>query len=139
MSERSFTHLHTHTEFSMLDGAARVRITKLSHQRLCDLFAIVVENSEEQSLLVAKGGVNAASIYPGRRDQVANRGTLVTTSPEQGHRAIKHFSAVELFYTRHYSGPCWNNRFFAITTITRREHNIFIVDLQHQDAWTSLS
>ena len=24
MSERSFTHLHTHTEFSMLDGAARV-------------------------------------------------------------------------------------------------------------------
>ena len=25
MSERSFTHLHTHTEFSMLDGAARVR------------------------------------------------------------------------------------------------------------------
>ncbi len=25
MSERSFTHLHTHTEFSMLDGAARVK------------------------------------------------------------------------------------------------------------------
>ena len=24
MSERSFTHLHTHTEFSMLDGAARI-------------------------------------------------------------------------------------------------------------------
>ena len=24
MSKRSFTHLHTHTEFSMLDGAARV-------------------------------------------------------------------------------------------------------------------
>ena len=24
MSGRSFTHLHTHTEFSMLDGAARV-------------------------------------------------------------------------------------------------------------------
>src|ERR1039457_6679576 len=24
VSERSFTHLHTHTEFSMLDGAARV-------------------------------------------------------------------------------------------------------------------
>ena len=25
MAERSFTHLHTHTEFSMLDGAARVK------------------------------------------------------------------------------------------------------------------
>jgi len=24
VSERSFTHLHTHTEFSMLDGAARI-------------------------------------------------------------------------------------------------------------------
>ena len=24
MAGRSFTHLHTHTEFSMLDGAARV-------------------------------------------------------------------------------------------------------------------
>ncbi len=36
MSERSFTHLHTHTEFSMLDGAARVG----------DLVAAAVEDGQ---------------------------------------------------------------------------------------------
>jgi DNA polymerase III subunit alpha len=36
VSERSFTHLHTHTEFSMLDGAARVK----------DLVAAAVEDGQ---------------------------------------------------------------------------------------------
>jgi hypothetical protein len=91
----------------------------------------MAEYGKEQSLLVAKGSVNAGAVYPGRGDLVANQGGLVAMSPKQRHRTIKHMTAVELFYSRHFFRFMLGQSFFGNHAIPRTEHSILIVDRQH--------
>ncbi len=60
MSERSFTHLHTHTEFSMLDGAARVG----------ELVAAAVEDGQPALGITDHGNMyGVLDFYKACRDQ----------------------------------------------------------------------
>ena len=60
MSERSFTHLHTHTEFSMLDGAARVE----------DLVAAAVADGQPALGITDHGNMyGVLDFYKACRDQ----------------------------------------------------------------------
>ena len=78
MSERSFTHLHTHTEFSMLDGAARVG----------DLVAAAVADGQPALGITDHGNMyGVLDFYKACRDQGVNPiiGTEAYMAAESRH------------------------------------------------------